>query len=69
MENTYLPTGVTMLEKLMKSGIPMGKITMLVGQSQEPTLPFLRRCLCTQLISQGECKMGEVVRKVREIGI
>jgi hypothetical protein len=69
MENTHIPTGVTMLEKLLKTGIPMGKLTMLVGQSQEPTIPFLRRCLCTQLIGQGECNMGEVVKKVREIGL
>ena len=65
MENTYLPTGVAMLDKLLKNGIPAGKLTMLVGQRQEPTIPFLRRCLCTQIIGQGDCRLGEIVRQVR----
>ena len=65
MENNYLPTGVVILDKLLKNGIPAGKLTMLVGQNQEPTVPFLRRCLCTQLIVQGDCKLGEIVRHVR----
>jgi KaiC/GvpD/RAD55 family RecA-like ATPase len=65
MENTYIPTGVAMLDKLLKNGMPAGKLTMLVGQKQEPTISFLRRCLCTQIISQGDCRLGEIVRQVR----
>jgi hypothetical protein len=65
MKNTYLPSGVTMLEKLLKSGVPVNKTISLVNQKQEPTVPFIRRCLCTQLIVQGDCKLGEIVRHVR----
>ena len=52
------------LKGLLELGISPKKISQLVDNEKEP-IPVLRRCLCTQLVTQGDCKLHDVVKQVK----
>lgn len=52
------------LDKLVESGLPLYKIHTLL-QKKGDKEKILRECLCTQIISQNNCQLGELVRQTK----
>ena len=50
---------VSLLKELVKRGGNLQKLKNIQTSNQ------LRSCLCTQIVSQGECKLTEIVKRVR----
>jgi len=51
-----------LLKELIKRGGNLQKLKNIQTENQ------LRSCLCTQIVSQGECKLTEIVKTVRLSG-
>ena len=55
-----------LVKGLLQNGITPKKLNRLIeSKGKEPSGPYLRKCLCTQIVSQGDCKLKEVVKQVR----
>ncbi len=52
------------LKVLLEIGFSPKKISQLVDNEKEP-MPVLRKCLCTQLVTQGDCKLHDVVKQIQ----
>ena len=59
-----------LLTRLLQLGNTPSKINQLISTEypslfvKEPT-SALRKCLCTQLVTQGDCALKDIVRQVR----
>jgi hypothetical protein len=58
-----------LLTRLLQLGNTPFKINQMISEQmiseqKDPTL-VLRKCLCTQLVTQGDCALKDVVRQVR----
>lgn len=53
-----------LLTRLLQLGNTPFKINQMINGEKEPTL-VLRKCLCTQLVTQGDCALKDVVKQVR----
>ena len=47
--------------KMLTFGLPLRKIHTLTNPKANP-----RRCLCTQLLNQGDCLLKDIVEHVRK---
>ena len=52
-----------LLTRLLQLGNTPFKINQMISGQKDPTL-VLRKCLCTQLVTQGDCVLKDVVRQV-----
>ena len=52
------------LDKLVELGLPLRKIHTLLQKDGDKE-KILRECLCTQLISQNNCQLGDIVRQAK----
>lgn len=57
----------SLVKGLVQSGLPKAKLNNLIMVNGDNP-KMLRRCLCTQLLSQGDCELKEVVKQVRLSG-
>lgn len=56
--------GVVLCNKLLETGIPKGKLVMLVGKSEKP-IEEMKKYLCIKLVSNGECQLSELVKEIK----
>lgn len=61
-----IKTDIFNLDKIMEGGIPVGKITMLLGESK----PMIYNIKDKDAISQsGKCLIDEMIKKMKEEGV
>ena len=53
-----------LFNKLVETGIPMGKMVVLIGKSEKPTVD-MRKYLCMRLVSQDKCQLSELVKEIK----
>jgi KaiC/GvpD/RAD55 family RecA-like ATPase len=56
---------IELFNKLVETGIPMGKMVALIGKSETPTID-MRKYLCVRLVSQDKCQLSEIVKDIKK---
>lgn len=57
------------LKRILEGGLPLQKLSVIMSSPIKPTPSFLRSCMCTQILSQGDCKLTEIAKIARLNGL